>query len=110
MQQNGCPHHPGSTGARELWHLDQHKWTHNSHNACTVRKRQLDGWCKSSSRMHFVPAKQEHAAGAKELKRKVNQDAAKLTKLQAKVNILRASARRARTRGRTELGEHERMK
>jgi len=57
LQQQGCPKHPGMTGARGLWHLEHQQWTRQSHRAClVVRKKQIEQWCKSSSTMHFVPA------------------------------------------------------
>jgi len=60
LQQQGCPKHPGMTGARGLWHLDHHQWARQSHHACrVVRKKQIEQWCKSSSTMHFVPAQPE---------------------------------------------------
>jgi len=86
LQQHGCHKHPGMTGARGLWHRDHHQWARQSHHAClSIRKKQIDQWCKSSSTMHFIAAKPNHEGTV------VKEQRAKLARLEAQRTRLQAN-------------------
>jgi len=96
-QNGGCSNHPGMMGARGLWHRDQTAWAHHSSHACTVvRKKQINGWCKSGSTMRYIPPP---AAAAKKMKAKTTL-AAQLKKLRTQDMKLRAQSQMMARRSR----------